>query len=136
MAQDQIDWQEILRSLGRLEQGLSSLREDVQTDKAHAVQSRRVMYDKQEDLTEDMAKLRESLVVSAHVNAQVREEVKALKGSLDAFKKEVEPSIKDFERLKTMGKGIGTFLAMGGLGVGLIVVSGIEWAKNLLRSWL
>ena len=126
----------ISRALGRVEEGISRLRQDFTDEKAAAAISRKNLYQRQDDLTEEMARLREQDLSFRHSSDTLRDELQGLRKSLGDFKSEVQPPIEEFKRLKNLGAGIGTILAMVGIGIGTIIASGVEAAKELLRSWL
>lgn len=127
---------EISRSLGRLEEGMSRLRQDFTEEKQTAAVSRKGVYMMHDEFAEKLSELRQEHKIAAHITAQVREEVKGVNRSLEAFKSEAEPPLEEFKRLRNMGLGIVSLLALGGLSVGAVVALGIETVKSALRSWL
>lgn len=117
---------QIMRALGRVEEGVARLRDDFTEEKQTAAVSRKGLYQRQDEFAEGMGKLREENKIGAHVSAQIRDEVKA-------FKAEAMPTLEEYKRLRNMGLG---FLAISGLSIGAAVAMAFEAVKNALRSWL
>jgi hypothetical protein len=127
---------QIMRALGRLEEGVQRLREDFTEEKGTAAASRKGVYIKLDEFNTDLTKLDNKIIVSGNITAQVREEVKGVARSLDAFKAEADPPLKDFMRLRNIGYGIGGVFLLCGMSAAAIAAYSIEALKNLLRSWL
>lgn len=136
MTEDTDALRQIMHSLGRVEEGVSRLRQDFTEEKQTAAASRKGVYLRQDEFAEELARLREENKIAAHITAQVREEVKGVSRSLESFKSEAEPPLEEFKRLRNMGLGIVSLLALGGLSVGAAIGLGVEAVKNALRSWL
>ena len=130
------DASEVLMLLGRLSEGIEQLRKDFDTERQNAAQSRKSIYERHESLSQDLTALRHDVEVGAIISAKGREEVKRLADQIDAHKAAVQPSIDDWNRIKTLGLGITGILAIGGLSVGALLMMGVDAFKAAVRSWL
>ena len=130
------DASEVLMLLGRLSEGIEQLRKDFDTERQNAAQSRKSIYERHETLSQDLTSLKHDVEVGAIISAKGREEVKRLADQIDAHKAAVQPSIDDWNRIKTLGLGITGILAIGGLSVGALLMMGVDAFKAAVRSWL
>ena len=130
------DASEVLMLLGRLSEGIEQLRKDFDTERQNAAQSRKSIYERHETLSQDLTSLKRDVEVGAIISAKGREEVKRLADQIDAHKAAVQPSIDDWNRIKTLGLGITGILAIGGLSVGALLMMGVDAFKAAVRSWL
>lgn len=117
---------EISRSLGRVEEGVLRLRQDFTEEKQTAAASRKAVYLRQDEFAKDLEKLRDENKISAHITAQVRDEVKA-------FKAQAMPTLEEYKRLRNMGLGV---LAISGLSIAATLAMALDAVKSALRSWL
>jgi hypothetical protein len=123
-------------ALGRVQEGVDRLRDDFQDEKRSAHESRAVIHRRLDDQTEDIAGLRSDVGIGAQVNAQTREEVKALKEIVNDNQSKVQPSIEEWKRIKTMGIGLAGLLALAGLSFGAILMWMSDAAVSAIRHWL
>ena len=130
------DANEVLMLLGRLSEGIEQLRKDFDTERQNAAQSRKSIYERHENLSQDLTALKHDVEVGAIISAKGREEVKRLADQIDAHKATVQPSLDDWNRIKTLGLGITGILAIGGLSVGALLMMGVDAFKAAVRSWL
>jgi hypothetical protein len=117
---------EIMRALGRLEEGMERLRADFTDEKAHSAESRGRVHTKLEKIDED-------LTIVGQVAAQARDKVNAVELVVS---EDVKPATDDFKRMRTIGF-IGVSLlgfAFTALGVTLATVG--EGVVNSIRAWL
>lgn len=117
---------EIMRALGRLEEGVSRLRADFTDEKEHSADSRLRMHTKLEKIEEDVS-------IVGQVAAQARDKA----DSVDRIVTEdVKPATDDFKRMRTIGiVGISLLgFAFTALGVTLATVG--EGVVASIRAWL
>lgn len=94
------------------------------------------MHERHDELASDLSNLRLDVGITGQINAQVREEVKALGERVAQHKAEIQPSIEDWRKIKNLGLGITGILAIGGLSVGAMLTMGLDAVKSLLRQWI
>ena len=126
----------VLLAIGRLQASVDHMQRDFAEEKHSATESRRALYDRHDDLQEQIGGLKMDLQVSGQITAQVREEVKAVSAKVDQHKEDIQPSIDDWRRIKTLGLGVTGVLAIGGLSVGAVLAAGMDAFRAVMRSWL
>ena len=126
----------VLLAIGRLQASVDHMQRDFAEEKRSATESRRALYERHDDLQEQIGGLKMDLQVSGQITAQVREEVKAVSAKVDQHKEDIQPSIDDWRRIKTLGLGVTGVLAIGGLSVGAVLAAGMDAFRAVMRSWL
>lgn len=127
---------EIMRSLGRLEEGVERIRDDFQEEKESAHESRAVIHKRLDDHARQMAKTDETIAIAGHVDAQLRDQIKNLNETVEKNHKEVAPSLSEWRRIKILGTGFGGILLLLGISVGAIVTWASDTASSMVRQWL
>jgi len=127
---------EIMRTLGRMEEGLDRIREDFQEEKESAHESRAVIHRRLDDHAKQMAKTDETIAIAGQVDAQIRNEVIALKETVAKNHKEVEPALSEWRRIKLLGAGVGGLLILFGISIGSLIVWASDTASAIVRHWL
>lgn len=130
---DVSDLTDVLMLLGRLEAGIERLRQDFSEEKAQSAQSRKMIYDRQDDMRNDLSTLKTDIDIAAVISTQKLAE---LTKSLEEHKTAVQPSVEEWKRIKTLGIGITGVLAIGGLTVGAALAAGLDAVKTTIRAWL
>ena len=131
-----VDENAVLLALGRLQASLDHMQRDFAEEKRSATESRRALYERHDDLQEQIGGLKMDLQISGQITAQVREEVKTVSEKVDQHKAEIQPSVEDWKKIKTLGLGVTGVLAIGGLSVGAFLSMGWDALKAAMRSWL
>ncbi|NTG94266.1 DUF1515 domain-containing protein [Rhizobium rhizogenes] len=127
---------DIVRSLGRVEEGLDRIREDFQEEKESAHESRAVIHKRLDEHARQMAKTDETIAIAGLVDAQIRDQIKALEKTVEKNHEEVVPSISEWRRIKILGAGFGGILLLLGISVGAIVTWASDTASSIVRQWL
>ncbi len=127
---------EIMRTLGRLEEGVDRIREDFQQEKEDAHESRAVIHRRLDDHVKQMAKTDETITIAALVDAQIRDEVKALQLTVHQNQEKVEPALSEWRRIKILGTGVGGLLLMLGISAGAVITWASDTASQWVRHWL
>jgi hypothetical protein len=120
---------EISLMLGQVLEGVKQLRADFQEEKQNAHESRSTMHRRLDEHAEEIGKLRTDVAVAGKIEAQVRNELKSLKAAVD-------PSLEDWKRMKTLGLGIVSLLAIGGVSFGAFLMWAGDAAATAVRHWL
>lgn len=117
---------EIMRALGRLEEGVDRLRADFTDEKEHSAESRGRMHAKLEKIEKDVR-------IVGQVAAMARDKGNAVE---KLVVDDVKPATDDFKRMRTIGiVGISLLgFAFTALGVTLATVG--EGFVAAIRSWL
>jgi hypothetical protein len=127
------DLTDVLMILGRVQEGVERLRQDFGEEKAQASQSRKLLYERQDEMRGDLSNLKQDIDMTALVTAQ---KLGDLTKELTDHKLAVQPSIDEWKRIRTLGIGITGVLAIGGLSVGAMLSMGLDAFRTALRSWL
>lgn len=127
------DLTDVLMLLGRLEAGVERLRQDFSEEKVQASQSRKLLYERQDEMRGDLSNLKQDIDMAAVISAQKLGE---LAKELKDHKEAVQPSVDEWKRIRTLGIGITGVLAIGGLSVGAMLSMGLDAFRAAMRSWL
>jgi hypothetical protein len=134
---------DILRALGRvegrllgIEESVSLLREDVSDEKDNAHESRSVIHRRLDDQANRISHLDTTVAITGGVDAQIREEIKGLKETVNKNHDAVSPALDEWKRLKTLGVGISGLIALAGLTTGGIIAYMSDGAVTWIRHWL
>lgn len=126
----------IFCALGRVEEGVKRIRKDFQEEKQNAHESRTVIHSRLDNQAKQIAHLDTTVAISGGVDAQIREEIKALKETVDRNHASVQPALEEWKRMKTLGVGISGLIAFAGLTIGGIVAYIGDGAVAAIRHWL
>jgi hypothetical protein len=80
--------------------------------------------------------LRRDVVIVGQVEAQAREEIKALKKTVEANHASVQPDIEEWRRMRTLGRGFFFLIGLGGLSLGAVITYASDSAVAIIRYWL
>ncbi|RUX03178.1 MAG: DUF1515 domain-containing protein [Mesorhizobium sp.] len=128
--------EDIFLALGRVQEGVEQLREDFQEEKRNAHESRTALHRRLDEQAAEISSLKTDVAIHGKIEAQVRNEVRALGDKVEANQKAVQPSVDDWKRMKTLGIGIAGLLALGGLSFGAFIMWAGDAAATAVRHWL
>lgn len=117
---------QILRTLGRLEEGQERMRADFDAEKEATRESRGRMHTKLEKIEEDLA-------IVGQVAAQAREESAATKKLVD---EEIKPVTDDVKRMRMIGLGIVGLVGFAFTALGITLATVSEGVVQVVRTWL
>ena len=127
---------DIMRILGRVEEGVKRIREDFQEEKESAHESRTVIHRRLDEQTEKIAHLETTVAISGNVDAQLRDQLEQLRKTVEGNQAAVSPAIEEWRRMKTLGVGISGLIAFAGLTIGSLVAWAGDTAVGAIRAWL
>lgn len=134
---------DILRALGRVEGRLTGiednvalLRREVSDEKTNAHDSRAVIHARLDEQARQIAHLDTSVAISDGADAQIRQEIRSLKETVEKNQEMVAPALEDWKRMKSIGYGISGLIAFAGLTIGGIIAYASDGAVAALRHWL
>lgn len=111
---------------------IEQLRTDFAEERESARESRARTHTRVDEIVERLGKIDTSIAIAGQVDAQVRVELDALSASL----KLAQPTIDEWNRVRTIGKwAIGVLLA-GGIGTGAVVAWLSDSVVTTIRHWL
>lgn len=117
---------EIMRILGRLEEGVGRLRDDFEEEKLTTRESRGRTYDKLEAIGDEVA--------AAAVEASAaRREAEILKKLIES---DVKPATDDFKHMRTIGFVGLTVFGVAFTALGVTVANFSDAAVSAVRAWL
>jgi len=130
------DLNDVMLALGRVQEGVDRLTADLRDEKTNAHESRATLHRRLDEQSQEISSIREDIVISAHVDAQVRGEIKKLSDLVEANHATVAPSLEEWKRMKTLGIGLAGLMAIGGMSIGAALLWMGETAANAVRQWL
>lgn len=128
--------EDVMLALGRVQEGVDRLREDFQNEKNMAHESRAVIHRRLDEQAAEIGSLKTNVAVAGMVEAQVRDEIKALGVRVDTNHAAITPSVEEWKRIRNIGIGITGLIAIGGLSVGAVLTWASETAVTTIRHWL
>ena len=123
---------DVMLSLGRVLEAVEGLRADVTEVKSETKSSLANIHRRIDDQVKDIGELTTKIEIAGKVEAQVRDEVKALKAKVNENQESAQPVLDDMRRLKAIGLGVSGLLAIAGLSV----MSVLMWAGETFWQWL
>lgn len=127
---------DIMRVLGRLEEGVSRLREDFSEEKDTAHESRSVIHRRLDEHAQTVGKLETTVAISGQVEAQLRDQIAALDERMKKNQAEVAPTIEEWKRIKALGWGVSSLLVIAGVSAASIASIAWDWFAAVVRHWL
>ncbi|MBX4899490.1 hypothetical protein HJA80_29090 [Rhizobium bangladeshense] len=94
------------------------------------------MHRRLDEQAKQIAHLDTTVAISGGVDATLREEIKALKETVDKNHAATQPALEDWKRIKTIGYGVSGLIAIAGLTVGATITWASDGAVAWLRHWL
>ena len=73
-----------------------------------------------------------SIAIAGQVDAQVRQEIDEMKVSLAGM----QPTVDEWQRIRTIGAWAAGILLTGGLGIGALLAATGDWLSGTIRHWL
>ena len=127
---------DILRALGRVEEGVRRLQEDFRDEKQAAHESRAAIHARLDEQVDRINRLDTTVAISGQVDAQIRGEIRDLKETVDNNHEAVQPAVEDWRRVKMLGAGISMLMLAVGVTAGTVYTVAYDWFSGLLRHWL
>lgn len=134
---------DILHKLGHLEgtlagihESVAQLRKDVGDEKANAHESRAVIHRRLDEQGAQINLLDKAVVINTGVDAQVRDELKSIKETVQKNHETIQPTLEEWKRLKTLGYGVSGLIAFAGLTIGGMVAYASDGAATWIKHWL
>ncbi len=134
---------DILRALGRLEGKVDALDDrldrfetEFSSERRSSSESRNRIYERIEEQAHRIGEAEKTVVVSGAITAQQRD---IITGLTDVMEKEIKPTLKEWNRLKTLGWGMRMVLIGAGIGIGTFGTAFLWFGENIgpaLRRWL
>lgn len=122
--------------LGRLLEAVEQMREDLRDERQVARENRQGIHRRLDEQADEVAKLRTDIKVAGQVEAQVRNELIALRATVNDNHNSIQPDIEEFRRMRTLGKGLFWLLGFGGMSLGATLAFMSEWLSTWARGWL
>jgi hypothetical protein len=95
-----------------------------------------VIHRRLDEQAKQISHLDTTVAISGGVDAQIREEIKALKETVEKNHSAVTPALEEWRRMKTLGYGISGLIAFAGLTIGGMIAYASDGAVAALRHWL
>lgn len=122
--------------IGRLLEAVEQMRDDLKEERAIARENRTIIHRRLDEQAQEVARLRSDMVVSGHIEAQVRNELQELRETINENHNSIQPDIEDFRRMRTLGRGLFWLLGFGGMSLGAAIAYASEHLAAIVRHWL
>lgn len=134
---------DIMHAIGKLEgsltginESVAQLRKDFSDEKTNAHESRAVIHKRLDDQAKQIYHFDTTVAISAGVDAQIQEEIKTLKETVEKNHDATQPALEEWKRMRNIGIGISGLIAFAGLTIGAVVTWMSDGAVAALRAWL
>lgn len=129
--------------LGRLLEGMEQLRgdvrevkDDIKEERQVSRENRSVIHRRLDEQADEIGRLRADMMIAGSVEAQVRNELQALRDTVNANHNSIQPDIEEFRRMRTLGRGLFWLLGFGGISLGAAAAYMGESLAKIVRHWL
>lgn len=123
------DMNDLMHMLGQIQAGQNSMREEFLEERRSAAESRRILFQKTDELSADVAKLKTDVAITG-------QEVKALGEKVAQHKAAIDPAVADWVRIKNLGLGFTGIVGLGGAYLLTIAANGWDNLRDAIKSWL
>lgn len=123
---------DVLLALGGLQADMKQVQKGLDEVKADGRERSANLHRRLDEQNDDIAKVREDLIISGQVTGQVRDVVKSVSDKVDAQ----APHIEDIKKLKMIGTGFAGLLTLAGISFGALIATMGEATINTIRAWL
>jgi len=134
---------DILRALGRLEAKVDAVairldrfEEEFDTDRRSSSDSRQRIHERIEQQAHRIGEAEKTIVAAGATVAQQRDIITGLTGFMES---EIKPTLKEWNRLKTLGWGVRMVLIGAGVGIGAFGTAFLWFGEIMgpfLRRWI
>ncbi len=112
------------------------LREDYARDQEAARESRAALHRRVDEVMDRLAQMETTAAISGQIDAQVRQELDALKTTVESNAAMLAPTVEEWKRIRAIGLGLVGLLAIGGISLGAAAAWAGEAIVNTIRAWL
>jgi len=123
---------DLMRVLGRLEQKIENLAEDMKEAKEATKENRDRVQVELAEQKHMMSRLNNDVIINARIVAQQRDHINRLEDTIELHHAQVAPALEDWDDVKKLGKGISWALLAVGISAGSI----FWWIGDLVGAWL
>lgn len=124
---------QLIEGVAGLRRDITDLRDDFDTEKDHAHDSRKDVHRKIDELTGRVGDVETTVQVAGQVTAQTRDRIDAMDSTLN---KDVKPTVDEFKRMKMIGWSVVGIVGLGGTAFGASLIWWGEQVGSALRGLL
>ena len=124
---------QLIEGVAGLRRDITDLRDDFDTEKDHAHDSRKDVHRKIDELTGRVGDVETTVQVAGQVTAQTRDRIDAMDLTLN---KDVKPTVDEFKRMKMIGWSVVGIVGLGGTAFGASMIWWGEQTVAAIRGWL
>lgn len=112
------------------------MQDDLREEKRNAHEHRAVIHKRIDEQSQQISHLETTVAIRGEIDAQLRDQIMELKETVEKNHAEVEPAIRDMERMKTLGLGVSGIIAFSGLTIGGLIAWMGDTVITAIRHWL
>ena len=122
----------LLEMLKQLREDFADERRERREDAEASRVSRATTHQRIDQVVERLGRIDTSIAIAGQVDAQVRQEIDDMKVSLAGM----QPTVDEWQRIRTIGAWAAGILLTGGLGIGALLAATGDWLSSTIRHWL
>lgn len=120
----------LLKMMEQVRDDMRHMQDGMQARDELSRQSRARLYERIDEVANDVGTIKGDIRILGEVDGQVRGELQALSATVAANQAEVGPSVEEFKRMKMVGLSIVGLIGIGGTAFG---ASLIWWGENTVN---
>lgn len=124
---------QLIEGVAGLRRDITDLRDDFDTEKDHAHDSRKDVHRKIDDLAGRVGDVETTVQVAGQVTAQTRDRIDAMDKTLNT---DVKPTVDEFKRMKLIGWSVVGIVGLGGTAFGASLIWWGEQVAIAVRGFL
>ena len=124
---------QLIEGVAGLRRDITDMRDDFDTEKGHAHESRKDVHRKIDDLAGRVGSVEGSVQIAGQVTAQARDKIEWFEAKLTT---DVIPTIDEFKRMKLIGWSVVSIVGIGGTAFGASLIWWGEQVVSTIRHFL
>ncbi len=124
---------QLIESVAGLRRDITDMRDDFDTEKGHAHESRKDVHRKIDELAGRVGAVESKIEIAGHVAAQTRDVIDAMEATLTD---DMKPTVDEFKRMKLIGWSVVSIVGIGGTALGASLIWWGEQVIGAIRHFL
>lgn len=130
----------LLKMLEQVRQDMQAMQTSMQARDEASSQGRARLYDRIDEVANDVGTIKGDIRILGEVDSQVRGELQALKTTVEANQADTKPTIDAWRDMRNTGRRLGIAMGIAGLSFAGILTGIFTWfgdtLPSIVKSWL